>query len=115
MSSQACCLEACVKDGLGSHVFSTPINLWHRRLQEQSSPMSAILFRLWLKKKSTGRTPNRIERTIAIARFPVLKYLAEFDWRYVPDLPKPRYPRIGTGRLYQQETGTNSPRSVTRD
>lgn len=43
------------------------------------------------------REASRVERAIHNAHFPVLKDLADFEWRCVPDVPKPRILELAQG------------------
>lgn len=50
-----------------------------------------------LREEIKSREVSRIQRAIAAARFPVLKDLADFDWSYVPSVPKARILELAQG------------------
>jgi DNA replication protein DnaC len=48
-------------------------------------------------EEMASREAHRIERAITGARFPVLKELADFDWKAVPSVPKARILELAQG------------------
>ncbi len=50
-----------------------------------------------LREEIKSREISRIQRAIVAARFPVLKDLADFDWSYVPSVPKARILELAQG------------------